>query len=596
MNNQIERSGIVLISLAFFAVFMITNASANLAFDNDCPVSASNNVNFSSGTAVSLPFDYNETSMASSNLAVFLGTNTNYFCSQVNDSLSTFAASRTVIFTPEFLNALKTSSCSAAFEDYMENYRKSGNMLSSAGSVFCGVKNLTFDATTSPSGVTFDYPVIGEGVIGVNNVHYNAVQLKKYMLAYLMNNPDAELSGVISTFANAINLNVSLSCPGTSSITDFFNNGKGNYTTYFKPNLQGVDYGSGESLKPSNGVSGVFGWLMNYALGNQVLPIITAANLSTNKIYVCGINSIEEYYSSTITTSDNAVNITLTSEINTSLEIKTGSAIINASIEVFKYTENPKASGALGIVGLGKYIGIKADSALESAISSVIIKVYYTDAEVSAAGVDEGTLRLYYYNTSFGDWVAYDSPNGGVNTTENYVWANTTHFSDWGVFGTAPASASHHGRTVMPAINTTAGCSIQWSCTEWSACINGMQARACNDIGTCSSDPISETRSCIITPVVPITIPTSTPARTESTTAGPTPTGNAVSNLSKVPLRIGLFSIISALVVIGIISWTILMKRNQKIEEDSYRLRRKKRARKRARKAKMIKRAKKRIK
>jgi hypothetical protein len=562
MMNKSKGLGIVLISLAFFAISMITNASAGLVFDNNCPVSSASNVNFSNGTAISLPFTYTETSMASSNLAIFLGANTDYFCSQIDDDLSTFAASRKVIFTPEFLNALKTSSCSAAFEVYMDNYRKSGDILNSTGTVFCGVKNLTFDSTAIPSGVTFDYPVVGAGVIGVNNVHYNAVQLKKYMIAYLMNNPNAELSGVISTFANAINLNVSLSCPDTTSITNFFNSGKGNYTANFKPKLRGVDYGSGESLSPSNGISGAFGWLLDFALGDQTLPIITAANLSTNKIYVCGINSIEEYYSnSTITTSGKVVNLTITSEINASLEIKTDSDVSGATIEVFKYTDNPKADGALSVAELGKYLGIKIDSELEKVISSAIIKVYYTHAEVSAARADENTLRLYYYDAESGDWVKYDSPNGGVNTIENYVWANTTHFSDWGVFGTALSSSGsggHGGAEVIVTNEST--CTVIWSCIEWSQCINGIQTRFCNNAGTCNLNPVKETRSCIITPIIPVTIPTSA---AKTAPSAPTITGAAtLPTKPTVPLQTLWFSLIAALLIIGMISWTILKKRN----------------------------------
>jgi hypothetical protein len=551
-----KNMGKILVCLLFIFVFLIANASAKLAFDNDCPVSASNKVNFSSGTAVSLPFTYAETSMASSNLAIFLGTDTSYFCSQIDDDLSTFAASRTVIFTPEFLNALKTSSCNASFEDYMENYRKSGNMLSSAGTVFCGVKNLTFDSTTSPSGITFDYTIVGAPV-GVNGTHYNGPSLKKYMIAYLMNHPDAELSGIILTFANAINLNVSLSCPDSGSISDFFNSGKGNYTTKFQPKLRGIDYGSGESLSPSNGVSGAFGWLLDFALGDQTLPIITAANLSTNKIYVCGINSIEEYYSNnTVTTSGRAVNIT-TAEINTSLEIKTNSDISNATIEIFEYTGNPKADGALSVAELDRYFGIKADAALENAISSVIIKVYYTHEEVSTANLDESTLRLYYYNTISGKWVKYDSPNGGVNTTNNYVWANTTHFSDWGIFGTALASAT------TSTSSGSGGSIIKWECEEWTKCNNGKQSRICYDPNLKSSKK-TDIRDCITIPIVSAVIPTS-PAKRVPETIPQQPSAPSVQEKAPaVPLEMLWYSIIAFAVIIATISWIILNKKPSK--------------------------------
>ncbi|MBS3166202.1 hypothetical protein J4444_03710, partial [Candidatus Woesearchaeota archaeon] len=63
----------------------------------------------------------------------------------------------------------------------------------------------------------------------------------------------------------------------------------------------------------------------------------------------------------------------------------------------------------------------------------------------AAKGLDESTLRLWYYNETSASWMKYDTPDGGVDTTNNYVWASTTHFSTWGVFGTAPSSGGSSG-------------------------------------------------------------------------------------------------------------------------------------------------------
>ncbi|NIO44015.1 MAG: PKD domain-containing protein [Candidatus Aenigmarchaeota archaeon] len=52
------------------------------------------------------------------------------------------------------------------------------------------------------------------------------------------------------------------------------------------------------------------------------------------------------------------------------------------------------------------------------------IQIYYNESKVV---VDESTLRMYYWNTTIPDWVLI--PNSGVNTIENYVWANITHFT-----------------------------------------------------------------------------------------------------------------------------------------------------------------------
>ncbi len=68
-------------------------------------------------------------------------------------------------------------------------------------------------------------------------------------------------------------------------------------------------------------------------------------------------------------------------------------------------------------------------------LNYVIIKVKYTDEEISQAGLIEDSLRLYYYNEKSGTWEIFNDSNGGVNTSENYVWAKTNHFSVWSIFG-----------------------------------------------------------------------------------------------------------------------------------------------------------------
>jgi hypothetical protein len=63
-------------------------------------------------------------------------------------------------------------------------------------------------------------------------------------------------------------------------------------------------------------------------------------------------------------------------------------------------------------------------------------RVYYNKSEIPSY-VDENSLRIYYYNDTDEnpenwDWQLVES---GVNTQENYVWANITHLSLFGIFG-----------------------------------------------------------------------------------------------------------------------------------------------------------------
>jgi parallel beta-helix repeat protein len=77
-------------------------------------------------------------------------------------------------------------------------------------------------------------------------------------------------------------------------------------------------------------------------------------------------------------------------------------------------------------VNIGKYVNatnVTADSWL-------FLNVSYTDAEVS--GVDEGSLKMWSYNGTA--WAEVPAPNG-VNTAENYVYANITSFSIFAPLG-----------------------------------------------------------------------------------------------------------------------------------------------------------------
>ncbi|MFA7707674.1 MAG: hypothetical protein WCX73_01880 [Candidatus Pacearchaeota archaeon] len=134
----------------------------------------------------------------------------------------------------------------------------------------------------------------------------------------------------------------------------------------------------------------------------------------------------------------------LSSGLGIDLEINATSP---GAINITKYSQLPtNASSVVGLTELGIYFTIEADSDIINTLNSSIIKVYYSDAQVSALGIDESTLRLYYYNETSGLWTAYNSPLGGVDTTNNYVWAKTDHFSLWAVFGSLlPVSSVDSG-------------------------------------------------------------------------------------------------------------------------------------------------------
>lgn len=101
-------------------------------------------------------------------------------------------------------------------------------------------------------------------------------------------------------------------------------------------------------------------------------------------------------------------------------------------------------------------------------ISYIHIRMYYNQSALPS-NVDESTLRAarYYTNSSWGTgWVKLDCgtcprtieivtdpdqnryvnlTDSGVNTTDNYVWANVTHYSSYGVAGTVTSTTTPSG-------------------------------------------------------------------------------------------------------------------------------------------------------
>ncbi len=67
----------------------------------------------------------------------------------------------------------------------------------------------------------------------------------------------------------------------------------------------------------------------------------------------------------------------------------------------------------------------------------VEIRIFYTDAQISALNIQENILRIGYWNgTAWVDLTEKDPRDTtGVDTENNYVWAQVYHLSEFGPFG-----------------------------------------------------------------------------------------------------------------------------------------------------------------
>ncbi|MFH2027591.1 MAG: hypothetical protein ABIJ08_00495, partial [Nanoarchaeota archaeon] len=205
------------------------------------------------------------------------------------------------------------------------------------------------------------------------------------------------------------------------------------------------------------------------------------------------------------------------SEFDTHIDIN---VTHNISTEITITNLDNWTNSSFGLLDLGKFVKIEAPE-LNGFNAKIVM--YYNDSDIESRGIDESSLRLWYYNTTTG-WVVYDNPDGGVNTIENYVWANTDHFSTWSILGSPKTSQTNNqggsgggggsGSQNVAAVNNVvvtddgsvgSACLPDWKCSSWSRCINGKQTRSCVDNNKCNinTGKPAETNPCETDSVLP---------------------------------------------------------------------------------------------
>jgi hypothetical protein len=313
------------------------------------------------------------------------------------------------------------------------------------------------------------------------------------------------------------------------------------------------------------------------------------------------------YTNNTISTIANAttiINATTTSNTVIILQVITTSNVTNSSITIIDYSSTPSGITNLttiGIYGLNKFFDISVGSSLNSSLRWVVINISYNESEVNASGLNESSLRIYYYNSTSGNWSSYDTPFGGVNTTSNYVWANTTHFSYYSLGGllvngqscnsnsncssgycvhsicrpSSPYCGDGYCDTGENCANSvddckcppyqlcnayvgvcftpssegvgsyTPPCQENWTCTNWSECIDGVQTRTCTNLGGCfdNKGKPNESQSCIVSST-PSNVTPPTPIRTS------VPVTTPAASVTQLGLGVGLIAVIALSAII----------------------------------------------
>jgi len=128
--------------------------------------------------------------------------------------------------------------------------------------------------------------------------------------------------------------------------------------------------------------------------------------------------------------------------IDTDLEFISNTSLGNIIINITRYSTSPVDEDLSSLyVTSQKYIDIVANNTLNSSLLAwKLVQIYYTDAELDAAGIVENSLAMYWYNTTSSRWIQLTTPldnvfGAGLNKTAKYVWVNSTFFSLYAIGG-----------------------------------------------------------------------------------------------------------------------------------------------------------------
>jgi len=129
-----------------------------------------------------------------------------------------------------------------------------------------------------------------------------------------------------------------------------------------------------------------------------------------------------------LVTEANPFTIDASEEAMTTLIINSISA--PATIIVRNQTEAPGVMSAPATFSmLGTYVEVLSSEEVDV---NATIRINYTPEQLAAAGIDESTLKIHYWDADLEDWVEVDTQ---VNAEEHYAWATIDHFNIWGLFG-----------------------------------------------------------------------------------------------------------------------------------------------------------------
>jgi len=130
-----------------------------------------------------------------------------------------------------------------------------------------------------------------------------------------------------------------------------------------------------------------------------------------------------------------------------------------ATVTVAQYDENPGGSAPTGFNAMGKYIDVCVPDATE--VTEIEIRLYYTDAELAAADVDEELLQLLWWDGD--EWK--ECSDSGVHTASTsgysgYMWAKIRNLPTPTIPSLDDLQGTEFGGYEHPSATPGGGCFI----------------------------------------------------------------------------------------------------------------------------------------
>lgn len=160
------------------------------------------------------------------------------------------------------------------------------------------------------------------------------------------------------------------------------------------------------------------------------------AGNSTTQTHTITVNTNLSSVSYSQTLAGGTVGGTIDDSLNSQVVLSNINTTGPVTFNIGNYASNPANIGINGLSAFGKYFDITVNNSANITFP-VMVKMYYTNADLAAANITEDKLDgIWFYNSVTGQYQRY--ANSGVDTADTvvdgvsyagYVWANVDHFT-----------------------------------------------------------------------------------------------------------------------------------------------------------------------